>query len=712
MRRILTILFLVISVYAFADIYHVSPRGDDANTGADSSSTGAWETWQKAFNEATPGDTVYFMGGTWTPSIYNVPRHDPNSGYGSQGKADSLICFFAYPGKTPVRDCRNIRAQYGNTSIGIQLSQSSYLHFKGIEIKNLFSNGQTGSVAYAINGNQIINMTFEEMVIHQISGKAYFTLSGAWEAWENLDGEGQPSTPPFGDVTDTMRWINCDVYELMDTFNYTPGNTSDGWWCGGYHRGYFSWEGCRAWNYSDDGIDSFGSQERVINNCWLMSSKKFSGFEYTEGNGIKLAGCFYDPIPSDHRVVITNTVALYNASYGIVTNLYAGVNNNYQQNAIVYNNTAYRNEKYGFRDFGRYDDFPPIGPRSSIFRNNIAIYNTGTGGELEISAPSVYTESNNTWDAPAGGSPSWPGYVMTDTVTITDADFVETDSSALVAIFTAARQGGGSLPETRPLTLATGSDMINAGTIPFPSDSLNQATLDIINAYNGVAPDIGATKYSAVVDADSVVVTATGAATTITVNNGTLQMIATVYPDTASQSVTWSIANGTGVGTINQSGLVTAVSDGTATVKATTNDGTNLDSTDVLTFSNQNDNTVPTVVTSVTSGTTSISTICGGNVTATGGAAVTERGICWNTSTNPTTANSSLAIGSGTGVYSDTTYALANNTLYYFRAYATNSEGTAYGDNRQATTLPGVIAPYQVGGKTINILGKTIKITR
>jgi uncharacterized protein YjdB len=60
----------------------------------------------------------------------------------------------------------------------------------------------------------------------------------------------------------------------------------------------------------------------------------------------------------------------------------------------------------------------------------------------------------------------------------------------------------------------------------------------------------------------------------INTNKGTYQVTAVVAPpDTTDKSLTWEISNGMDKANVNQSGLVTAVKNGTATVKATLNDG-------------------------------------------------------------------------------------------------------------------------------------------
>ncbi len=95
-----------------------------------------------------------------------------------------------------------------------------------------------------------------------------------------------------------------------------------------------------------------------------------------------------------------------------------------------------------------------------------------------------------------------------------------------------------------------------------------------------------------------------------------------------------------------------------------------------------------TVATTSVSSVTSSYASSGGNVTADGGKVVTTRGVCWNTSTGPTIANSKTTDGSGTGSFISSLTGIAANTIYYVRAYATNSVGTAYGNEISFTTNP------------------------
>ena len=101
----------------------------------------------------------------------------------------------------------------------------------------------------------------------------------------------------------------------------------------------------------------------------------------------------------------------------------------------------------------------------------------------------------------------------------------------------------------------------------------------------------------------------------------------------------------------------------------------------------------PTVITNSVSDVTDSSATCGGNVTSDGGDSVTTRGVCWSTSPNPTIADNHTIDGGGTGSFTSSITGLNSGTTYYVRAYATNSLGTAYGEEVSFTTA--VITPTE-----------------
>jgi len=105
------------------------------------------------------------------------------------------------------------------------------------------------------------------------------------------------------------------------------------------------------------------------------------------------------------------------------------------------------------------------------------------------------------------------------------------------------------------------------------------------------------------------------------------------------------------------------------------------------------------VTTTAASAITTNSATSGGNVTTDGGSAVTARGVCWATTANPIVTGNHTTDGSGTGVFISSITGLSAVTAYHVRAYATNSNGTFYGDDLQFTTLCGTIIslPFSEG---------------
>ena len=95
-----------------------------------------------------------------------------------------------------------------------------------------------------------------------------------------------------------------------------------------------------------------------------------------------------------------------------------------------------------------------------------------------------------------------------------------------------------------------------------------------------------------------------------------------------------------------------------------------------LTFTT-NEVTGAVLTTTEVSALTSTSAVVGGNITDDGGGNITARGVYWGTSPNPTVNKTTN--GTGTGDFTSNLTGLSDGTVYYYRAYATNSSGTTYG---------------------------------
>jgi uncharacterized protein (TIGR02145 family) len=157
-------------------------------------------------------------------------------------------------------------------------------------------------------------------------------------------------------------------------------------------------------------------------------------------------------------------------------------------------------------------------------------------------------------------------------------------------------------------------------------------------------------------------------------------------PTTANTKV----AIGTGTGSFNNN--VSLLIPGTTyyfRAYAMNNQGTAYGSQQ--TFTTSNSLSIPTVATLLATNFTQTSATAGGDITSDGGANVTSRGVCWSISSNPTITNSKTTDGTGTGKFDSSLTGLTAGTTYYLRAYATNSAGTAYGNEVSFTTVTGLI---------------------
>jgi len=129
-----------------------------------------------------------------------------------------------------------------------------------------------------------------------------------------------------------------------------------------------------------------------------------------------------------------------------------------------------------------------------------------------------------------------------------------------------------------------------------------------------------------------------------------------------------------------------------------------LNTIDSITYTIPNPGNFATLTTTAASSITATTAVSGGNITNIGGSLITQRGVCYSTSPLPSTANTTIISGSGTGSFTSNLTGLTTNTTYYLRAFATNSAGTAYGNEVSFTTTSGsgIIVSNPGAGVTFN----------
>jgi hypothetical protein len=98
-----------------------------------------------------------------------------------------------------------------------------------------------------------------------------------------------------------------------------------------------------------------------------------------------------------------------------------------------------------------------------------------------------------------------------------------------------------------------------------------------------------------------------------------------------------------------------------------------------------------------------------GDVISDSGFAITERGVCWSTSTTPTTANDKATSAGTTGAYTVSMTGLSGATHYYARAYATNTNGTTYGSQVEFDTYS--VSPNTLYWDINGVSGETYAVS-
>jgi uncharacterized protein YqfB (UPF0267 family) len=418
--------------------YFVDPNGSDSNDGTVEK---PWKTWAKAFKTAEAGDTVYFREGIYESTSGNNGERDFNS-----GTVDKPICFFNYPGEKPVLDCSNRDMTLGYNK-GITIWHQKNIHFKGLEVQNLFQRMDAHVVG--IEAWDVANVTFENMTVHHVAGEAFLVA----------------------DFHGTVKYINCDAYSLCDSLQSavypTPG--SPGQNGAGFHfRNYNATDGatdskliyygCRAWEFSDNGFAGTSVGYVEWDQCWAFDGGALSG----EGCGFKYASTYRDDNKLQQARLIKNCIGANNAAYGFSPN-------NAGDSPLVgkyYNNTAYYNGHkdglghglgYGWIIMQTNPPYPP--PTGEIYTNNLSYDNHKA--DFHRVRTQQTNDDNNNWN-----------YGLN----LSDSDFESVDWSELKL----PRKEDGSLPDINFMKPRSGSSLIDKGV-----------QVDGIK-FKGAAPDLGA----------------------------------------------------------------------------------------------------------------------------------------------------------------------------------------------------------------------------
>ena len=400
----------------------VSPTGSDSNPGTFGRPKA---TIKAAHDLAKPGDVIIVRGGVYSLSTVAQLTVD--------GTAAAWISIIAYPGETPILDATSNTNNGFWTGAVMQLSSVQYLYMYGID----FYNGpMAGLVCTGTTGDIIID-----------SCRFY-------ENGRLAGGAGQGFVAYC--TGNNGKIIRCDSFLNVgginpgdgDGFRINPGQVGTGW--GLYY--------CRAWLNSDDGFDCLNEtngadgtgKNIVLEHCWAwengFASNGTTEIAEGDGNGIKLGG------QGNGATSSGGTIARFCLSW---RNKYNGFTTNGATTpCFTYNCTGWNNDR-GAASAGANFEAWASGTVLNEFTNNLSV-----GNDVE-----------NMFNGAVATTNSWQGGL-----TASEADFESVDYTVAIGLRSPFTK---DLPETNFLKLASGSDMIDAGT-------------DLGFGYKGSGRDIGA----------------------------------------------------------------------------------------------------------------------------------------------------------------------------------------------------------------------------
>jgi hypothetical protein len=405
MKKIFLIFFLTFSLFLSAQqTYYVTPTGLAGNSGA---SFATPKSLQNALSIASAGDSIILKSGT-----YLIPRTEGvknTINLAQSGTSSAYITVCAEPNTIATIDFQFPEFKWVQDSYGFYLT-GSYWKLKNIKITRAGYQG-----IYITGGYNILD---------------YCIFYDNRNSGIEVNKGGHHTT-----------LLNCDCYH-----NYDPkkgGSMADGFAIKQTMGPGNVLIGCRAWDNSDDGYDTFDSPEFVVfRNCWCFSNGinswsdpniAFSG----NGNGFKVGGN-----GALQNNILSHCVAFGHPSKGFDQNNNTG-------GITMYNCTSYKNSiNYGMGG-------TLASGQKHTFKNCVSLSSTnansyGTGS----------VQTNNTWNSG---------------ISVSTADFL----SLVLTQADDARNPDGSLPDNDLFRLKTTSALVDAG-------------VNVGLPYNGSAPDIGA----------------------------------------------------------------------------------------------------------------------------------------------------------------------------------------------------------------------------
>lgn len=270
------------------EVVFVSPSGSGSGETKDSPAS-----FTDGFSRLTSGSssTMYLLGGTYNFSS-TILIEDTNN-----GTADKYKTIMAYPGESVVWDFSGQEVSGSNRGVVLD---GDYWHFYGFEITNAGDNGMLLSG----NNNKIEMMIFNDNEDTGLQISRYNTNAATVAEW-----------PSNNLILNCTSKNNCDEATMENADGFAAKLT-----CGEGNV----FDGCMAYNNSDDGWDLFAKEATgpigvvTIQNCVAFRNgftEDGRGYGDCDGNGFKLGG---SGVGTGH--IVKNCLAFENLNCGFTDN--------------------------------------------------------------------------------------------------------------------------------------------------------------------------------------------------------------------------------------------------------------------------------------------------------------------------------------------------------------------------------------------------------
>lgn len=449
MKKLFLITGLLFATFLSATNYYVSPTGNDTNDGTKENPKFNISAFT---DKALPGDTIFVLPGTYN---YNKTIRLTN-----KGTADKRICIFGTDYTTSSeRPVLNFKSQGpGDSNRGFfldydrdnQTYRADYWYIKGLIIQEAGDNG------IKIEGNYNI-IEFCDLV-------------GCYDSGIQI---GLAKNSEHNDGSSAYNYIkNCDSYNNCDS--HKSGGNADGFACKLFCGPGNVFDGCRAWNNSDDGWDMYSNELGVLMiDCWTWHNgdkNTLRDGKAGNGNGFKLGGNSTYSKGSNICIRCIGFDLHYVGGAGKCFD-----QNDNQGTQIMLNCVAFDNIK-GFS----FASGPSAG---HVIKNCIAWKST----DKMISDQSQNATENNSWQMGNTSDKKNGGIANYDDFTVDFSDNTIANNLAKVV-----RNIDGTIPYNGFCRLKPESDLIDKGKMA--SYTFNNETITL--PYVGTAPDLGAFEYS------------------------------------------------------------------------------------------------------------------------------------------------------------------------------------------------------------------------